>query len=77
MADAARAILVRLALRGFSPVGIRAAAATIDQGSSVDTPILFPIARALLTEAIHRKPRAHRLAEHFSPRDRTMAQIGG
>jgi cyclic pyranopterin phosphate synthase len=40
-------------------------------GASLDT------ARALLTEAIHRKPRAHRLAEHLSPRDRTMAQIGG
>jgi cyclic pyranopterin phosphate synthase len=33
--------------------------------------------RALLAEAIQHKPRGHRLAEHLSPRDRTMAEIGG
>jgi cyclic pyranopterin phosphate synthase len=33
--------------------------------------------KALLTEAIHRKPQSHRLAEDFSPQDRTMAEIGG
>jgi cyclic pyranopterin phosphate synthase len=31
----------------------------------------------LLTEAIHDKPRRHRLDEALSPRNRTMAQIGG
>lgn len=33
--------------------------------------------KALLTEAIHHKPQSHRLAEDFSPQDRTMAEIGG
>jgi cyclic pyranopterin phosphate synthase len=32
---------------------------------------------ALLAEAIHQKPRGHRLAEDLSPQDRTMAEIGG
>lgn len=31
----------------------------------------------LLGQAIFRKPESHRLAERLSPRDRTMAQIGG
>jgi cyclic pyranopterin phosphate synthase len=31
----------------------------------------------LLARAIHHKPHSHRLADHFSPIDRTMAQIGG
>ncbi len=33
--------------------------------------------RALLTQAIQHKPQGHRLAEQLSPRDRTMAEIGG
>jgi cyclic pyranopterin phosphate synthase len=33
--------------------------------------------KALLAEAILRKPQRHQLHEAASPRDRTMAQIGG
>jgi cyclic pyranopterin phosphate synthase len=33
--------------------------------------------KALLAQAIQRKPQRHHLAEALSPRDRTMAQIGG
>jgi cyclic pyranopterin phosphate synthase len=33
--------------------------------------------RNLLAKAIQHKPQGHRLADHFSPADRTMAQIGG
>jgi cyclic pyranopterin phosphate synthase len=33
--------------------------------------------KALLAQAIQRKPQRHRLNEAGSPRDRTMAQIGG
>jgi cyclic pyranopterin phosphate synthase len=40
-------------------------------GANLDT------VRAQLTQAIQHKPQGHRLAEHLSPRDRTMAEIGG
>jgi cyclic pyranopterin phosphate synthase len=33
--------------------------------------------KALLAQAIQRKPQRHHLNEAASPRDRTMAQIGG
>ncbi len=33
--------------------------------------------KALLSQAIHRKPPGHRLSEAVTPQDRTMAQIGG
>ncbi len=33
--------------------------------------------KSLLEQAIHQKPPSHRLAEALSPRDRTMAEIGG
>jgi cyclic pyranopterin phosphate synthase len=33
--------------------------------------------KSLLANAILQKPKGHRLAEHLSPQDRTMAQIGG
>jgi cyclic pyranopterin phosphate synthase len=33
--------------------------------------------KALLAQAIQRKPKSHRLDEALSPQDRTMAEIGG
>jgi molybdenum cofactor biosynthesis enzyme MoaA len=33
--------------------------------------------KTLLAQAIHNKPAHHHLNEALSPRDRTMAQIGG
>jgi cyclic pyranopterin phosphate synthase len=49
----------------------------IDLNPALRAGASLEMTRSLLTEAIHHKPQGHRLAEHLSPQDRTMAQIGG